>query len=616
MTSGIIRAEEEGYPSLAFYESPNAAIIPPADPVDLAIRLRGANVIQPPPANAAPLQEGTRQALWAANLSGGETFQIEAELKVVGEHVYMWVAVDSHVGMNDLRALAHAFDTRIYHPVRELWGSEPSPGIDGDPRLHILFTPGLGMSTAAYFARRHTFPQTVFPHSNEREMFFINLDAYSTGIGTASVESTLAHEFQHMIRANINPNEDTWLNEAFSSFTELYLGYNTTTGISTAFFNNPGTQLNAFGLSGTNRSANYGAGLIFMTYFYERFGLEAVQTLSADTTNGLNAVDNVLREFGEPGVNVFFADWILANLIRDQSVADGRYGYSMLQRDAPPTIATTTTRYPEFITGYVNQYASDYHTLTQIDQLDSLQITLSMPDVVPLLPIEDDSHGRVWYSNRGDASNMTLTRSFDLSEVESAHLVYDAWYEIEEDWDYAYVTISPDNGASWEILSTSSMTTSNPYGNAYGPGYTGRSNGWVEERISLDDYTGANVLIRFKMVTDDALNLPGLALDTISIPEIGYRSDFSTDGGGWDAAGWFLTNNEIPQYAWIQAVQHTSDDVIITRWLVEPQPDQSQQTFNLPLAQNTEQITLALSPFAPITTIGMPYTLNIAGNLP
>ncbi|MCQ3976886.1 MAG: hypothetical protein DPW09_25950, partial [Anaerolineae bacterium] len=104
-----------------------------------------------------------------------------------------------------------------------------------------------------------------------------------------------------------------------------------------------------------------------------------------------------------------------------------------------------------------------------------------------------------WYSLRGDDSNTRLTRAFDLRPVTSATLNYSTWYDIETDWDYGYVEISTDGGETWTILTTPHSATTNPSGNAYGPGYTGVSGdgpAWIEESLDISAYAGQEVLFR------------------------------------------------------------------------------------------------------------------------
>lgn len=50
--------------------------------------------------------------------------------------------------------------------------------------------------------------------------------------------------------------------------------------------------------------------------------------------------------------------------------------------------------------------------------------------------------------NRTDDSDATLTHDFDLSGVKNATLDFWAWYDLEEDFDYADVETSTDAGVN------------------------------------------------------------------------------------------------------------------------------------------------------------------------
>lgn len=582
-------------------------VIPPADPVDLALRLRGLEAVPTPPVAPPALHVGDTADFWVTNDAASRTFSVTAVLQGLGQHAAFWVQQGDKLDDDHLTALIDAFDTRIYEPVRALWGSEANPGVDGDPRLHVLFARDLGPGTAAYFARRHTYPASVFPFSNAREMFFVNLDVYGPTPHLPSLESTLAHEFQHMIRANVDPNEDTWLNEGFSTFTEHYLGYAGPQRFGQAFLRMPHVQLNDFSYVGPNMAASYGAGFLFVTYFHERYGVDAVRALSLDAASGLASVENTLRALGEPGADAFFADWVVANVAQNTIAADGRYGYASLPALGVPRILDQDDTNGQ--TRLLAQYGTDYHLLTDVEGAAALEISLAMPPSVPLVATDPVSGAWMWYSLRGDASNMTLTRAFDLRAVDSAALHYSAWFDIEEGWDYAYLSVSTDGGLTWDILPTAHTSDYDPHGNAYGPGYTGYSDGWVREQVSLDAYAGLEVLLRFEMITDDAINYPGLVIDDVSLPAVGYHSDFEDDGGGWEAAGWVRTDNRLPQRAWVQVIEWGDDPaaLTVTRWRYPDDGD----GWTLPLQPDTGRVVIAVSPFAPVTTEPGVYALDV-----
>ncbi|NLE99920.1 MAG: hypothetical protein GX601_02985, partial [Anaerolineales bacterium] len=185
------------------------------------------------------------------------------------------------------------------------------------------------------------------------------------------------------------------------------------------------------------------------------------------------------------------------------------------------------------------------------------------------------------------------------------------WYDLEEDWDYAYLEISTDGGDTWTILDTPSGTDSNPNGNAFGWGYTGRSGSarpeWIKESIDLSDYAGQEVLIRFEMITDDAVNRPGFTLDDISIPQIGYTSDFEEDGGGWEAAGFVRHANVLPQ-RWLVQLVLFGRETTVERMVLD---DQQIGEWDIEMNDTANRAIVAISGIAPVTTELATYSYEI-----
>ena len=63
-----------------------------------------------------------------------------------------------------------------------------------------------------------------------------------------------------------------------------------------------------------------------------------------------------------------------------------------------------------------------------------------------------------FFGGKGDEIDNTMVTTVDLTGKSSATLNFDAWYEIEEGWDYAFVQVSEDNGATWKSLSNENTT--------------------------------------------------------------------------------------------------------------------------------------------------------------
>ncbi len=591
------------YPTLSALE---AVVIPARDQSALAQRLLGVETIPAPPQSAPPLAVGMQETFWATNSFEDRSFEVEATLVVLGEHIALWMddgAADYNVA--NLQAIADAFDTDIYDPVRSLFGSEPNPGVDGDPRVHGLFAYGLGPGVAAYFSRRHNYPTEVVPTSNAREMLFYNMDTIGNALGNTDIlVSITAHEFQHMIRSNVDSNEYGWMDEGFSTFTQSFVGL-PDTGSAVSFLNSPGTQLNTWN-EGPNRAPDYGASLLWTTYLYDRFGVKGMQAISNETANGFVGIERALGD-----TNVLFADWVMANFLNDVSLGDGVYGYTDLTF-LPSPRHTEVNAYPYAETRMSNQYATQYFVLKGLDGLSEITIDVTAPVETQLAPTTPLDGQWVWYSHRGDDSDMRLTRAFDLTSVTSATLEYDLWFHTENLWDYGYVMVSTD-GTTWTPLATPHTTTDDPHFNAYGPGYTGRSGGneeqsiWVRESISLDTYTGQPVFVRFEIIYDDAINQPGMLIDNVAIPEIGYFGDFETDGGGFEAEGWVRTDNRLPQQVWVQTARRFGQETELQRWSLAD----GRGTYTIDLGPGADDVVLAISPYAPVTTVPAELTISV-----
>ncbi len=92
-----------------------------------------------------------------------------------------------------------------------------------------------------------------------------------------------------------------------------------------------------------------------------------------------------------------------------------------------------------------------------------------------------------------------------------------------------------------------------------------------EEQVDLTEFAGKKIMLRFEMVTDDAVNQPGLLMDNISIPEIGYPDDGESGVGGWDAVGWRLTDNSLAQRWLVQLMEIGGGQVTVQRMAVGPE---------------------------------------------
>jgi immune inhibitor A len=139
-----------------------------------------------------------------------------------------------------------------------------------------------------------------------------------------------------------------------------------------------------------------------------------------------------------------------------------------------------------------------------------------------------------WYSGQGDMLNQTLTREVELPA--GAALSFWTWFDIEQDWDYGFVEVSADGGATWATVPGNLTTNHDPSGNnSEGNGITGTT-GWVQGHFDLGAWGGATVLLRFRYETDQAVQGLGWAIDDITVGSL--FDDVESGNLGWTTQGW------------------------------------------------------------------------------
>ncbi len=530
--------------------------IPEAELPDLAQRFEG---IQDIPATLPPppsfFQAGDTQVFWASNDDTNNNFQVNATLEYVTPHVYFWVQDGVRYNQQSLQNLADTFENKIYPTDREFFGSEWTPGIDGDPHLYILYAKGLGKSVAGYFNSTDEYTPQVAKYSNAHEMFYLNADAVN--LAQEFTYGVLAHEFQHMIPWNRNRQVTAWLNEGFSEVASLLNGYYTS-NFDFAYASNPDIQLIEWPEHPLDPTPYYGGSFLFLTYFLDRFGEPATQALVGNPGNDLNAVDSVLQQIGAKSPDTgapltaddVYLDWAVTNYAQEGSYDNGRYTYT--SQFTLPTFKPTTriNNCPTSLSNQtVHQYGVDYIRITCSG---SYTLHFQGATQVNMLPVAPYSGIYAFWSNKSDGSDMTLTHTFDFTNQSGPiTLKYHTWYEIEQDFDYVYLAASLD-GKTWQTLRTPGGTDQNISGSNLGWGYTGHSGGsntsqWIEEDVDLSEFAGKKVQLRFEYVTDGEVTGDGFLLDDVSIPQINYFSNFELDNGGWEANGWVRIQNTIPQ---------------------------------------------------------------------
>jgi len=132
--------------------------VPINDPVNLAERFFGLKNI--PSVIPSPIPHlGEKRQFWVNNSDTDATFQFTAECKLVGDHAYWWI--EDGVNYNQViwpKSQMPLIKKYILLRVH-FFGSEWSPGIDGDPKLYIFYAKGLGSGVGDTFLRRMNCPR-------------------------------------------------------------------------------------------------------------------------------------------------------------------------------------------------------------------------------------------------------------------------------------------------------------------------------------------------------------------------------------------------------------------------------------------------------------------------
>ena len=585
-------------------------IVPINDPIDLAGRLAGRVGVPTQLIDEdAPYDAGAQKDFWVTNVDTNETRRISATLEYVGENLYFWIQDGVNFNVGDLNNLASTFDQEIVPTNREFFGIEWNPGVDGDPRFYVLYAKGLGRNLAGYYSSADQLHPDAHPYSNAHEMFLLNADTVK--LYEDYTYGTLAHEFQHMIHWYQDKNEETWVNEGFSMLAEHINGLDAG-GFDWDYMRNPDLQLNDWGGDVGSNAANYGASYLFMVYFLDRFGEEATKALVSHDENGFTSIDAVMSELNivNPTTSLpytgkeVFADWAVANWLQNTGIEDDRYGY---QSYSPYPMSATETHYscPTTISGDVYQFGVDY---IELKCTGLYKLTFSGSEAVSLLPFAAPGSGEYYFwSNLGDESNMRLSQEFDFSGVVGPiELTFQTWYDIEEDYDYVYISATTD-GVNWEILPSRNCTSENPSGNSYGCGWNGQTNRWIDESVNLSQFAGQKVTLQFDYVTDAAVNGKGMAIDEIAINAIGYFTDLENDAGGWEAEGFARVQNRLPQTFAVSVIRN-SNPITVEHYYVDAGED---LVLESEIGEDVESVIVVISGATLITREKATYILEI-----
>ncbi|WP_372508758.1 immune inhibitor A domain-containing protein [Pseudalkalibacillus decolorationis] len=186
----------------------------------------------------------------------------------------------------------------------------------------------------------------------------------------------------------------------------------------------------------------------------------------------------------------------------------------------------------EFLQGYVggnwlsgksidatdSSFKGDFVFLDQANDKGTLNdaVRVNLPDKETIVN-EPYSGEYEYHGGSGNELDNSMITTVDLSQATSAELTFKAWYEIEQDWDYASVQVKEEGSENWVAIPGNLTTTDDPYEQNPGHGITGHSGGWVDGAFDLSSYAGKTVQLKLNYWTDVAAVERGFYVDDIAI---------------------------------------------------------------------------------------------------
>ncbi|SBT54011.1 immune inhibitor A domain-containing protein [Micromonospora narathiwatensis] len=181
-------------------------------------------------------------------------------------------------------------------------------------------------------------------------------------------------------------------------------------------------------------------------------------------------------------------------------------------------------------------------------------IKIDLPNKVVTLA-QPHSGANMWYSGADQNwADVKLSRTVNVPAAADAKFWMWNNYIIEEDWDFGFVEVSTDGGATWaeqKVYDESGklVSTNDSYPDPNGRmadyggkkyGLAGDTHGWRHDYIDLSAHAGKTVQVRLRYDTDAAFLERGWFADDFSVTGGGattWSDDVEGGANGWTQSG-------------------------------------------------------------------------------
>jgi hypothetical protein len=368
-------------------------------------------------------------------------------------------------------------------------------------------------------------------------------------------EGVFSHEYQHLLHYYTDPFETTWMNEGLSDFAQTLTGYVDGTRtvfdkgadshlycfqgfgpVATPFNPNPrdcGGPENSLNLWGEGDPAevlaDYGHAFSLMLFLYDRYGSAFMSRLHRDgQLQGLASLDAALEAEGVHDLYQVLHDHQTMVLV-DKIVGEGKHGVMLgvpKGRVTTPSLRSTVNlANPDANDNPgAGPNGADYVPLQNaggqfFSGRDLRSLSFEGTQTLPPIPLAwtvvsndpDRSGNPVLWS--GNASNTDAAAVTQVTvPAGDPTLRFLAKYGAEFGFDYGYVIVSTDGGATYTAIA-GDKTVDAPLG----PGLNGTTDGFEPHVFDLSAYAGQSILLGFRYVSDGGVNEGGLLVDDVTV---------------------------------------------------------------------------------------------------
>lgn len=523
-------------------------------------------------------------SLWLDDTAGG-FFLALYEVRAIGEHIEVWVMTELdfpttddprnpvYVSDEQIAYLIDQFDSNIWPKLTSFFGMpDPHDGSNAIPPFVGCYDPaGRVIAMISNIGDTHYYnpDYPIFIHGVYWGGFdywldrnVVSIDAYDWDNRLGSNDSswrdpdpdkwkeyyydmTLAHEFQHLLHADYDPDEEIFVNEGCSMFAPYLCGYghpwgnlNEPHGIKAY----PENSLVVWGDQGDLEiKADYGLVHLWTLNLYEHFGESFIQAMFHNPGNGITGINSTLASLGHEETFADIYHNFATSLVTDPGhKGGGAFAFKEIDfsvnADTPE--AYNTLGAPPWGTDFIKIENPEEVVSISFNGDDFLSYDTPWTSIyIPLPPPLD---GYLLYSGYGNLMDNWLIVPLDLTSVSSATLTLDHYYDIEDYWDFGFVQVSTDGGHTWTslwdnegLMTDQTDPDAHPKVKANVPGFTGWSGWFVTSTFDLSPYTGQNIYLAFRYITDWAILYDAWYIDEILVVGDGIPI-FDHDGSSTD----------------------------------------------------------------------------------